>query len=295
MDVTGAPESSLRDRDSNPGRIDIACGGVARNVAENLARLGVDSRLLTLLGNDQYGEMILALGGVAGIDMQYVQQLDSDATSMYLAVLDHAGDMEIAIADMEIMNQLTPDWLQQYRHALGGAAVIAVDANLPAATLEWIASTFKDCTIVADTVSSLKAPALAPVIGALNTLKTSAIEANALTGRPSGSEDELHAIADELHGQGLERLFVTLGDQGVFYSAAGERALLPPLRQPDSVRNSSGAGDAFLAGLIYAWLQEWPLADSVRFSLAAAEVTVSDHATSSSALSLTAINRILEQ
>ena len=60
------------------------------------------------------------------------------------------------------------------------------------------------------------------------------------------------------------------------------------------MRNTSGAGDAFLAGLTYAWLESLSLDESVRFALAAAEVTVSDRATSSSALSLTAINRILE-
>ena len=65
VDIGGIPTSLLRSRDSNPGSITTTCGGVARNVAEDLARLGVDSRLITLLGNDQYGEMIIALGRIA--------------------------------------------------------------------------------------------------------------------------------------------------------------------------------------------------------------------------------------
>ena len=295
VDITGVSEAPLRDFDSNPGSIDIACGGVARNVAENLARLGVDSRLITLLGHDRHGEMIIALGRAAGIDMQYVQQSNSAATSTYLAILNDTGEMRTAVADMEIMAQVTPDWLQQYRHVLDGAAIIVVDANLPEATIRWIAEECSGNTIFADTVSSSKAPALKSVVGALHTLKTSTIEVEALTGAPAGNEQELSALADELHEQGLERLFVTRGNHGVFFSTGKTRRSLPPLRERTRVQNASGAGDAFLAGLTYAWLRQFSLEDAARFALAAAEVTLSDRATSSAAISLPAINRLLTQ
>jgi pseudouridine kinase len=64
-----------------------------------------------------------------------------------------------------------------------------------------------------------------------------------------------------------------------------------PKRRARAIRNAGGAGDAFLAGIAYAWLNDWSLMKSVQFALAAAEVTLSDNATSSPALSLAAVNR----
>ena len=295
VDITGVPANRLRGRDSNPGTIGITCGGVARNVAEDLARLGVDSRLITVLGNDQYGEMIIALARTAGIDMQYVRQIDSEPTATYLAIFDESGDMQVAIADMNIMAHVTPDWLATYRHVLDKASVVIVEANLSAESIAWITDEFPDATIFADTVSSTKAPALMQSIGRLHTLKSSVVEIEAMTELCPHSDDGLNAIADHLHDQGLERLFVTRGDHGIFYSTQTDRASMPPLHSRDTVSSTSGAGDAFLAGLAYAWLENWPLEQSVRFAVAAAEITVADRATSSPRLSLSGIERYLEQ
>jgi pseudouridine kinase len=77
VDIHGAAYQPLRLRDSNPGSVHVSPGGVARNVAENLSRLGVDCRLVTAVGKDPHGEMLLAHGRETGIDMRYVQELES--------------------------------------------------------------------------------------------------------------------------------------------------------------------------------------------------------------------------
>ena len=288
-DITGFSSARLRPRDSNPGSIDVSCGGVARNVSENLARLGVDSRLMTLVGNDQYGEMILALSRSAGIDMQYTQTTHSAPTSSYLSILDETGDMSVAIADMAIMEHITPEWLSRQRDAFQHASMIVIEANLPAASVEWVANEFSHCPIFADTVSASKAASLKTSLGAIHTLKTNALEAESL----AGTGPELAAIADSLHGEGIERLFITRGADGVFYSTPDGRGDLTPARNKGPMHNSGGAGDAFLAGICYAWLADWSLEETARFSMAAAEVTAAARATSSAAFSLAAINRVL--
>ena len=289
VDITGFSSATLRQRDSNPGSIQLSCGGVARNIAENLARLGVDSRLMTLLGNDQYSEMILALGRSAGIDMQYVQTMDNTATSSYLSILDESGDMSVAIADMEIVERITPEWLTGYRHAFAGASMIVIEANLPAASIEWIASEVSHCPIFADTVSASKAPALTSSLDAIHTLKTNSVEARSL----AGLGEDLDEIADALHTAGVERLFITRGADGVFYSTPDGRGDVSLNEKTGPMHNSGGAGDAFLAGLCYAWLEDRNLDDTVRFAMAAAEITAAARATSSASFSLTAIERVL--
>jgi pseudouridine kinase len=244
---------------------------------------------MTMVGNDQYGEMILALGSSAGIDMQYTQTTHSAPTSSYLSVVDETGDMSVAIADMGIMEHITPDWLSRQRDAFERASMIVIEANLPRASVEWVTTEFSHCPIFADTVSASKAPALKKSLGAIHTLKTNALEAQSL----AGADASLEAIADTLHGKGIERLFITRGGDGVFYSTPDGSGDVSAPHSKGPMHNSGGAGDAFLAGICYAWLAEWPLADTISFAMAAAEVTAAARATSSTSFSLAAINRAL--
>jgi len=132
MDVYGKSTDGIRDRDSNPGQVHNSPGGVARNIAENLARLNINCRLITAVGDDQHGEMLLAQGSASGIDMQLVQRVDSASTSTYLAVLDDTGDMQVAISDMRIMDELGSDKLAAHQSVIEESSLIILDANLPA-------------------------------------------------------------------------------------------------------------------------------------------------------------------
>ena len=294
VDIHGAAYQPLRLRDSNPGSVHVSPGGVARNVAENLSRLGIDCRLVTAVGKDQNGEMLLAHGREAGIDMRYVQELDSAPTSAYLAVLDRTGDMQVAVADMDIMDQLTAARLEPLRNAIGETLLLVIDANLPDDALCWLVNSFPRHDIFADTVSTAKVMRLKPYIGRLHTLKTNPMEAEALTGFEARTAADLDRTADWLHAQGVQRLFITRAEDGLFYSSSEGRGQVQ-LEQDDSdVKSTTGAGDAFLAALVYAQLQEWPLGGTLQFAGAAAQVTVADRSPSSPALSLTAIERALK-
>jgi pseudouridine kinase len=106
------------------------------------------------------------------------------------------------------------------------------------------------------------------------------------------TDKKLPALAGWFHERGVERLFITLGARGVFYSTNDAHGIEKLRGNLNDMRNTGGAGDAFLAGLAYAWLNEWPLRKSLGFSLAAATVTLSHEQTSSPAMSLTAVNRL---
>lgn len=294
IDIHGKPTRALRPNDSNPGAIHIAAGGVGRNVAENLARLGVDCRLISAVGMDHHGQVLMRLSRDAGVNMQYVQELEGAPTSTYLSVVDASGELSVAISDMSIIDYLTAERLRPHEPMLRQASLIVLDTNLPDSTLAWLAHTFGEKPIFVDTVSTTKAPRIEPYLNAVHTLKTTASEAEALTGLESRTKRQLMKIAAALHSAGVERLFITRGDRGVFYSAADEQGTSRLAPRKSEVRNTGGAGDAFLAGLAYAWLEDWPLAETLPFALAAADLTVSESATSSPALNLAAISQVLE-
>ena len=294
IDVHGRSSKALRRKDSNPGTVHTSAGGVARNVAENLARLGVDCRLISAIGNDHHGEMLMQLCRDTGIDMQYVQEIESAPTSSYLSVVDDKGDMQVAIADMSIIDHLGAEILQPHQAMLAQSSLMILDTNLADDALAWLTNTFADKTIFADTVSSSKALRIKPYLQFIHTLKMSTIEAEALTDCKASTQTQLRKVAAQLHSQGVERVFITRGDQGVFYSAGDAHGEQKLQRGKRDVHNAGGAGDAFLAGLAYAWLEGWSLEEAVQFALAAADITLSHPATTNPALSAAAINRAME-
>jgi pseudouridine kinase len=295
IDIHGKSLRSLRSHDSNPGTVHTSAGGVARNVAENLARLGLDARLISAVGSDHNGEVLLRLCRAAGIDMQYVHEIASMPTSTYLSVLDESGDMQVAIADMSIIDHLTSARLESQKRMLLQSSLMVLDTNLSEDLLAWLTGTFSKIPIFADTVSTTKAPRIKPHLASVHTLKTSHLEAEAITGLEARTVAQLQKLSRRLHDSGVERVFITRGAKGVFYSTGGSQGVgkAPGLKKRD-IRNTGGAGDAFLAGLCYAWIVDMPLSESVQFAMAAADITLSHAATSSPTLSLAAVRRSLE-
>jgi len=295
IDIHGRSAKPIRPHDSNPGDVHIAAGGVARNVAENLARLGVDARLISVVGNDQYGRMLLRLSREAGVDVQYVQQLSGASTSTYLSVLDNSGNMLLAINDMQIMEQCKVEYLQAHAAMLQRASLVVVDTNLPDKTLAWLIAKTREIPIFADTVSAAKAPRLGAHLKHIHTLKTGTIEVEALTGLKAETLAELKEVASMLHAEGVQRVFITRGDRGVFYSSNQTKASQTLRRQQRDVANAGGAGDAFLAGLVFSWLQKSSLSKSVEFALATADITLSHSGTNHPDLSVSRVRKAMEQ
>lgn len=294
IDIHGRSAKSMIPHDSNPGEVHIAAGGVARNVAENLARLGIDARLISVVGGDQNGRLLLRLSREAGVDVQHVQEISAAKTSTYLSVLDDRGEMLLAVNDMQIMEQFKVELLQSCAAMLKRASLIVVDANLPNDTLAWLIKKPRGIPVFADTVSTTKARRLGTYLAHIHTLKTGTIEVEALTGLKAQTSEQLRKVASMLHKQGVLRVFITRGDQGVFYSTGdvqGTRALRCRQR---GVANAGGAGDAFLAGLVFSWLQKSSLSDSVEFALAAASVTLSHAGTNHPELSATRVHEAME-
>jgi pseudouridine kinase len=293
VDIHGKSLGVLRHHASNPGAVTTSAGGVARNIAENLARLGADSRLISLVGNDQHGDLLLQRCRDAGVDIRNVGQIDAAQTSTYLAILDAAGEMQVAINDMSIIEALGPERLQVHETMLKHASLIVLDANLPEEALDWLASTFAENTLFVDTVSVAKAPKIEPYLYAIHTLKTSQGEAEALAGLSAKTQKDRLKLAAWAHDRGVRQLFITLGKRGVFYSTAEARGIEKLPGRKDAIRNADGAGDAFLAGIAYATLRNWSLMKSLGFALATARVTLADTSSSSPTLSLAAVDRVL--
>jgi pseudouridine kinase len=138
-DIFGFSAAQVVSQDSNPGHIQDSPGGVARNIAENLARLGVDTHLITAFGSDANGLRLAEGCRASGVDVAGALTVEHVPGSRYLAILDDAGDLVVAVSDMRALESLTPASLVDRRGLMDSAALIVADTNLPAETLLWLA------------------------------------------------------------------------------------------------------------------------------------------------------------
>ena len=286
MDIGGRGFAPLVARDSNPGRVTMSLGGVGRNIAHNMSLLGLDVRFLTAFGDDLYAQRIAASCGELGIDISHALQVPGGATPTYLFINDAAGDMALAVSDMEICDRITPAYLAANLNLINNAQVLVADTNLPRETLEFLA---QRCTVpvFVDPVSTAKAAKLRGLLGSFHTLKPNRMEAELLSGVQITDDESLFEAARVLLATGLHRVFISLGERGVLAADRKEMRLVPCCRA--EMRNATGAGDAFMAALAWAYLEGTDLEHTARAAAATAAMAIESDETINSGISAAAV------
>ncbi len=286
VDIVGTPYAALIEQDSNPGRVEISYGGVGRNIAENLTRLGVPVELITVLGDDLHAQEIRSSCGKLGIGLRHAMRAPGQNTSTYLCLNNADGEMKLAVSDMGLYDRLTPDYLQGKLDAVNRSQLVVMDTNISEEAIGFLA---ENCTvpIFADPVSTQKAVKLKKHLGKIHTLKPNRIEAELLTGVKIFNKADLTKAANEFLRIGVKNIFLSLGQEGVFYADSQNQGLLPC--SPANIVNTTGCGDAFLAAAAWAFSQDWPIQQAARAGLAASALCLEASAAVSTKLNIEAI------
>lgn len=246
LDCQGAAFSNIDAPDSYPGRVTDTAGGVGRNIAENLARLGRPTRLISVVGQDPSGDWLLSHCRAAGVDTGAVFRLPDAPTSRYLSVVDAQGHLQVAIADMSIMDLLDGIRLAETTQLRAQASGLILDCNLSESALAEIFRPQRVPPCFVDCVSQAKAPRLLPYLDRLHTLKLNRAEAHALLGKTLDDAE----IVTQLRARGVQQVLLSLGAEGLYYGDQAGQLMLRP-RAIDVV-SDNGAGDALLSGFIVA-------------------------------------------
>ena len=292
IDIGAHSFAPLRDRDSNPGRVELSLGGVGRNIAHNMRLLGVPTYLLTAVGGDSRASQVEESCKELGIDLSHALRVPDGRTSTYVFVGDSDGDMAVAVSDMEICEKLTPDYFASQKELLDGAAAVVVDANLPRKSIAYLV---EHCAapLFVDPVSTVKAEKLRGLLGHVHTLKPNRIEAELLSGVKITDNATLHQAAQALLDQGVQRVFLSLGGDGVFAAQQGETHLEPICKA--EMRNATGAGDAFTAAMIYATLEDMPIESVMDYAMAAGIAAIGHERTINPQMSISLLESILKE
>ena len=218
--------------------------------------------------------------------VESVHAFSSDPVSTYLFLADSNGDMALAMNDMAIYEHLTPTFLETKLTTLNAAALVVLDTNLSAESIRYLG---EHCTapLFADPVSAAKAGKLEPILGRLHTLKPNRMEAELLSGVTVTDEASLYRAADTLLAAGLQRVFLSLGADGVLAADHERKVHLHNL--PARMVNTTGCGDAFMAAVARAFLDGADLETAAKRGLAASAIAMESADTINPAMSLTAV------
>ncbi|MCI5993964.1 MAG: PfkB family carbohydrate kinase [Clostridiales bacterium] len=296
VDIHGRSRKPIVLRDSNPSHMSSSAGGVTRNVCENLARLGADVKLISAVGSDVYAEQIRRECLAAGIDIGNLYTVDGHPSSTYLSVLDEKGDMFVAMSDMSILKELPADYLTSKKSLIRGARLVTCDPSLPASL---IAHLLDECAggppVYVDPVSTAYARVLAPFIGRFDTAKPNVMELEILSGMEIVSHADLLRACEAVLAKGLRRIFVSQGKGGCLYMDQTGRVLERRLRPLEAMVNATGAGDAFMAAVIYSTVNSFPIEKTLDYALAAGIAAVSHEKTINPNMSVSLIESILKE
>lgn len=293
MDVAGYSHSHLNYADSNPGKIKFTPGGVGRNIAHNLALLGKPSWLLTAVGSDFYGQSLLAQTNQSGVHVDKCLVVPDENTSSYLSLLDNTGEMLVAINDMSITEHISAQFLAQHVDFIRGAKVIVADCNISEDALAWILDNAGDVPVFVDPVSAWKCVKIRERLGQIHTLKPNRLEAETLSGIALSGRDDVGKVAQWFHANGLNRLVLSMGGDGVYYSDIdGESGWSLPIKT--HVVNVTGAGDAMMAGLASCWMDGMSFIDAVKFAQGCSSMALACEYTNNPDLSVANVTSLVE-
>ena len=293
VDIQGAPEHALALKDSNPGSIRLTMGGVGRNVAETVTRLGVETHLLTAIGGDLFGDLIRQHCGSLSIDIKDALFLEKERSATFMFVNEDDGDLALAIADMSIIEKIDSVYLQAHHAILEKADVIVVETNLSEEALVYLLERYHHKPIFCDVVSCIKAQKIVDSISYLHTIKPNQYEAEYLSGIQIQDTRTLNQAMDYFLNKGLEQVFITLGRRGAFFGNTNERGFVSaPNKKP---LNTLGAGDAFLASCVASFVRGHSMVETTQLAMMTSYLTVQHADTVSPEISQERIQQLLTE
>lgn len=274
VDIGGNPNKPLYQYDSNSGNIAISIGGAGKNIATNIALLNIEVVMLTALGDDNFVDTIKKDCGNHNINLDHALILPDQSCSTYLYINNQFGELQNAIFDTSICEELTVAYFQSKIDLINNSLLLVIDANISQEALIYLAASVT-VPIFVDPVSTGNTPKLIPILDKIHTFKPNRHEIAALTGIAIKDENSLIQASQALLDFKIQNTFISLDKDGVYYVSSDKKLFLPSKVQ--KIANVTGAGDAFLGALVWAHINHLSIEDTLNIALHVAAKNVACH------------------
>lgn len=274
LDIKGRLRRDFIQGTSNAAAIQISVGGVGRNIAENLARLGTSVALISAVCADDFGRAILGQTEAAGVDTRYMFTTCEQRSSSYIAIVSRDGALIAGLDDSAAGRAITPDYIQEHAALLQQADMVVIDANVARTTGDVILDlcAAANVPVAFEPVAYGLAERFREKVGRFYLVTPNELEAESLSGVPVHDVASAQVAAQKLVALGVEIVLITLAAQGVVYASAAEVGHVPA--STIEVIDPTGAGEALAATVIYGLTNGIPLAESVQLGQIAATLTL---------------------
>ncbi|MDX8342734.1 carbohydrate kinase [Rossellomorea sp. YZS02] len=267
-------EDTLIPETSNPAKTEQTSGGVARNIAENLGRLGREANLITVVGEDTEGSWLLQQTK-SFADVSASHRRMNESTGAYSAILDERGEMMFALADMSIYESVDIGFIEKRWGMISSSEMVLLDTNFPEEVLIYIIRRCQSegIPLTVIPVSAPKVKKLPSSLEGVTWFICNKGEAEMYLDMKIETEGDYFKAAKELTLRGAERAVITRGDQGLIYYTTYKEAtaILPPRVEVEDV---TGAGDALVAGILFGYLKGSDTDGACRIGVICSSITL---------------------
>ena len=272
IDLIGFSKEKLIFKDSNTGTVETIIGGVGRNIAENLKKLKFDVEFLSVFADDEFSKILINSCNELDISIEHSLIKKNSKTSLYIAIINHFKDLALGLAALNIYDKIPDSFILDKLDIISQNEYCVLETNLPVSILELVTEKLPNTKFALEAVSAKKALKAKSILDRLYILKCNSLEAELLSGIKVEHEIDHERIVEHFLNLGVKKVFITLGADGVAYGDENEifiekNNIIAPV-------NTNGAGDAFMAGIIYGELKKLEIYDMVKFASACAQITI---------------------
>ncbi|WP_152541186.1 carbohydrate kinase family protein [Kallotenue papyrolyticum] len=286
LDIKGRLRRAFLPGTSNAAAIQISIGGVGRNIAENLARLGTSVALISAVCADDFGRAIIQHTEAAGVDVSHMLTTCEHRSASYIAIVSPDGSLLAGLDDSAAGRAITPDYIRARADLLQRADMVVMDANVARVTADAILEICEAAgvPVALEPVAVGLAQRFSQTVGRFFLVTPNELEAEALTGLPVRDVTTATLAAQRLVALGVDVAVITLAQEGVVYASSNEVGHVPAQRV--DVVDPTGAGAALAATIIYGLTHNIPLAETIQLGQIAAALTLQSPETVAPELSL---------
>lgn len=294
VDIYAKSDIRIRPHYDHPSIIKTTPGGVTRNILENASKLGVKTKLLTAVGDDIYGDIVLDSCLKAGIDTKNILKIKGARTGIFMQVQNNNNDMHLAMCDMSISKNINIKYINSKDKLIKRAKALVLDPSLDIEVIEYILNRYTNVPIFVDPISDLYAKKIKPYLNRIYCIKPNRSELENLAGIKIKNNNDLLKAYSKVNSY-TDNLFVSCGRYGCIYTNENNEIIKRKLKPVKDMANASGAGDAFMAALLYSYVNDLKVEKTVDYALSAGTATILDEHTINPNLSVKLLRKIIKE